>query len=302
MRDAGSPLPAPGDPVPYAVFGDNFVRMILHPDRVARSVDQVLGDELRLGPIGAGPGRRVARITALARFRPTTATEVAGGGPDAPLAYRVLLPLSVDFEIQVAVDVHRFHAEVQLPLLLRVETSWPLTLHWRITPPAEDEVVIEVGTDKRRSALLQRVSGLDAELRRFMTKVVAKELSKPHVRRATEIDMLTVIDGAWPAIAAQFLPAGPADRLGLPAAGGVPASAPGPGQVDDPDHLEDLPDDDPDELDDDLADDEGDHRGDDDRDEVGSDVLVDPAAAVVAVPTGPSVRLGVSGAARPRGR
>ena len=201
-------------PVPYGVFGDNFVRMILHPERVARSVDQVLGDELRLGPMGAGPGRRVARITALARFGATSATELPGSGPEAPLTYRVLLPLSVDFEIQLAVDVHRFHAEVELPLVLTVETSWPLTLHWRITPPAEDEVVFEVGTDKRRSALLQRVSGLDAELRRFMVKVVAKELGKPHVRRATTIDMLAVIDEAWPAIAAQFLPAGPADRRG----------------------------------------------------------------------------------------
>lgn len=189
-------------PTPYAQFGDQFVRRILHAERVCRSVDQVLGDSLRLGPIGAGPGRVLARITADARFHPTTAVEV----PAELLTYRVALPVSVDFELDLRADLHRFHADVLLPLSLTVRVEHPLTLVWAITPPAEQDVDIAVGTDKRRSAVLQRVSGLDAELRRFLVRVVAKELTKPHVVRATRIDMLRVVDGAWPAIAAQFLP------------------------------------------------------------------------------------------------
>jgi hypothetical protein len=48
-----------------------------------------------------------------------------------------------------------------------------------------------VATERRRSVLLQRVAGLDDELRRFLVKVVARELEKPHVQRATRIDMVS---------------------------------------------------------------------------------------------------------------
>lgn len=122
------------------------------------------------------------------------------------LVYRVFLPIDVDFEIDLAVDVHRFRARVLLPLTLRVKVEHPLTIVWEITPPHEEEVTITVETDRRRSAVLQRVSGLDAELRRFLIRVISKELDKPHIQKATRIDMLEIIDVAWPVIADQFLP------------------------------------------------------------------------------------------------
>ncbi|MDP3891454.1 hypothetical protein [Nocardioides sp.] len=212
--EAGSsgpaPMPDPEAPaMAYEQFGVNFIRQILHEERVLRAIDQVLGESLTLGPMKAGPGRRFATITALATFGATHGHEVEG---EEHLTYRVFLPLSVDFELDLNVDLHRFHAEVLVPLTLTVTTEEPLTIRWHIVAPHEDEVTIDVGTDKRRSALLQRVSGLDAELRRFLIKVVSRELEKPHVVRATRIDMLSIIDGAWPQIAAQFLPSGPEDR------------------------------------------------------------------------------------------
>jgi hypothetical protein len=54
---------------------------------------------------------------------------------------------------------------------------------------------------------------LDAELRRYIIKFVARELDKPHVRKATRIDLICVIDGAWPEISSPFLPSGPEDRV-----------------------------------------------------------------------------------------
>jgi len=74
-------------------------------------------------------------------------------------------------------------------------------------------VTISVKADKRRSAVLQRMAGVDAELRRFIIKFVARELDRPHVRKATRIDLISVIDRAWPQIAGQFLPSRPEDRV-----------------------------------------------------------------------------------------
>lgn len=200
--DAPAEAVAPSEPLTYEQFGINFIRLVLHEARILESIDRLLGEKIELGPMGAGPGRVFAKARATGWFRPTYGDLV----PDDLLTYRVFLPIDVDFELDLAVDVHTFHAEVLVPLTLTVRVEQPLTIVWSITPPHEDDVSITVETDKRRSAVLQKVAGLDAELRRFLSRVIVKELGKPHVRKATRIDMVTVIDAAWPVIADQFLP------------------------------------------------------------------------------------------------
>ena len=69
-----------------------------------------------------------------------------------------------------------------------------------------------VVSDSRRATVLQKLTGLDGELRRFIVRFVDRELEKPHVRKAMRIDLVTLIDNAWPHIAAQFMPNGPEDR------------------------------------------------------------------------------------------
>ena len=56
-------IPAAATPrLPDEHFGQSFMRLVLHQDRVLASIDRVLGETLQLGPIGAGPGRVFARI------------------------------------------------------------------------------------------------------------------------------------------------------------------------------------------------------------------------------------------------
>ena len=131
--------------------------------------------------------------------------------PDV-VGYEVNLPVEVTFQLDLGVDTMRFDAEVLLPLRLTMELVEPLTILWHITPPGADEVSIAVRSDNRRAAVLQRLTGLDGELRRFIVRFVERELDKPHVRKAMRIDLVTVIDNAWEHLAAQFMPNGPADR------------------------------------------------------------------------------------------
>ena len=206
-------------PSSLEAFGQTFMRLVLHKQRVLESVDRVLGETIALGPFGAGPGRVFAKITATGTFGQTYGEELEG-----ELGYRVFLPVDVIFDLALAGDSLRFHADVLLPLTLRIHVEEPLTIIWAIQPPTDDEVTFAVRTDKRRSAVLQRLTGLDDELRRFLIKFVTRELEKPHVRKATRIDLAAVIDGAWPQIAAQFLPTTPEDRLDPSPR---PASSPG---------------------------------------------------------------------------
>ncbi|WP_310964947.1 hypothetical protein [Nocardioides terrisoli] len=196
--------------LPVEAFGEEFLRRVLHLERVLESIDRILGTEFALGPIGAGPGRKVAQITATGSFLPCTGEPL--DGPE--VGYRVLVPVEVDFDLDLRVDSHRFHAEVVVPLRVVMRTVEPLTILWDIDPPTAEDLEITIRGETRRSTVLQKVSGMDSELRRFLLRFVQRELEKPHVRRAQRIDVASVIDGAWPQIAAQFLPNGPEDRAG----------------------------------------------------------------------------------------
>jgi hypothetical protein len=201
---AGETVP---QPIGYDEFGMRFMDLVLHRDRVMESINRVLGQDFELGPIGAGPGRKVAKVTASGTFGKAYGEAL----PDV-VGYNVNLPVSVAFHLDLGVDMLRFDAEVLLPLRLTMELVEPLTILWHITPPHPDDVTISVQSDNRRAAVLQKLTGLDGELRRFIVRFVDRELEKPHVRKAMRIDLVTLIDNAWEHIATQFMPNGPEDR------------------------------------------------------------------------------------------
>jgi hypothetical protein len=194
----------------YEQFGVSWIHRVLHKERILRTVDQVLGDQIALGPIGAGPGRAFASVSFVGTYRPTTGELV----PGELLTYAIDLPISVVFDLDLPLDRLTFNAEVVVPLLLEVHTEAPLRLRLELTTPSEDQIGLELTTDTRRGAMLRKVAGLDAELRRFLLKVLDTELAKAYVRKATYLDMEQLIDGAWPAFTAQFLPRAPEDRRG----------------------------------------------------------------------------------------
>jgi hypothetical protein len=197
----------------YDEFGMRFMNLVLHRDRVMESINRVLGEEFQLGPIGAGPGRKVAKVTANGTFGRAYGEALTASLDEQSVGYEVNLPVDVAFHLDLGVDMLRFNAEVVLPLRLTMELVEPLTILWRITPPDPDDVVMTVASDSRRATVLQKLTGLDGELRRFIVRFVERELEKPHVQKAMKIDLVTLIDNAWEHIAEQFMPNGPDDRL-----------------------------------------------------------------------------------------
>lgn len=212
MSDQGAVVDddAVRDPSSYERFGVQWIRRILNLERILRTVDAVLGDQIVIGPIGAGPGRAFASVSIVGRYQPTTGREV----PAELLTYEIDLPISVVFDLDLPLDRLTFNAEVVVPLLLVVHTREPVRLRMEIITPTEDQIRLHLQTDTRRGAMLQKVAGLESELRRFLLRVLDTELAKPYVQRATELDMEPLIDQAWSAISAQFLPRGPEDRAG----------------------------------------------------------------------------------------
>ena len=203
-------VPEPrGREVGYAEFGEMYVRRILNKDRILSMVNAILGEQIVLGPIGAGPGRSFARVSVVGTFRQTKGEEIPGD----VLTYKVFLPISVVFDLDMKVDSHRFNADVVVPLILAIHTEAPVRIRIDITVPPEDEIALTLNTPTRRGTVLQKLTGLEAELRRFLVKVVRTELAKPYVQRATHLDMEELVTGAWDNIAAQVMPRSPEDRL-----------------------------------------------------------------------------------------
>ena len=195
-------VPSPeGTEITYEAFGRRLFEQVLHAERIEESIATVLGDRIEIGPFGAGPGRFLAKVRAVGTIGRPRASLL----PGPMVAYRVRLPIDVTFDLDIAVDVHTFRADVVVPLTLTARAASPLTIVWDITPPAAGEMDVLVSGDRRRTELLRRVAGIDEELRRFMLRYVTRELQKDHVVRATHIHLGEVIDAAWPMISAQFL-------------------------------------------------------------------------------------------------
>ena len=89
----------------------------------------------------------------------------------------------------------------------------PVTIVWDIATPDPSHVQLQLTNEARRSAVLQKIAGIDEELRAFLVRFVDRELSKPYVLKARRIPLIDVIDEAWEPIASQFLPNRPEDRL-----------------------------------------------------------------------------------------
>jgi len=176
----------------YEEFGELFFRAAVTPERILGAVDGIAGKPIDFGPMGVGPGR-IARVTAKGQIGDATATEI----PGIPISYRLVVPVALDFTVDLQVEKHRFHADVEVPLTVTAHATRDLRIIVDVTPPNPDELELDLAAEGMRATLLKRVAGIDGELRRFVAKYVARELEKPHIVATREIDVGVSIDVAW---------------------------------------------------------------------------------------------------------
>jgi hypothetical protein len=183
---------AASDRCSYEEFGGLFFRAAITPERILGAVDGIAGQPIDFGPMGVGPGR-IARVTAQGQIGEATTTEI----PGIPISYRLVVPVELDFTVDLQVEKHHFHASVEVPLTVSAHATRDLRIIVDVTPPNPDELELDLAADGMRATLLKRVANIDGELRRFVAKYVARELEKPHVVATREIDVGVSIDVAW---------------------------------------------------------------------------------------------------------
>jgi hypothetical protein len=176
----------------YEEFGALFFRAAVTPDRILGAVDGIAGEPIDFGPMGVGPGR-IAQVTAKGQIGQATATEISG----LPISYELVVPVELDFTINLQVEKERFHASVEVPLIVTAHATTDLRIVVDVTPPNPDELKLDLAAEGLRAGLLGRIANVDGELRRFVAKYVARELEKPHIAATREIDVGVSIDVAW---------------------------------------------------------------------------------------------------------
>jgi hypothetical protein len=190
------PLVSEAEYVSYESWGAAFFRAAVTADRVASGVRALSGQPIDFGPIGVGPGG-LAKISAQGGIGDATVEPVGGD----VLGYRVVVPVTLDFEVDLQVEKHRFHADLEVPLVLTARALSGVRIFLEVTPPRTRDVVATVRAEGLRASIMQRVANVEGELRRFVAKYVAREVEKPEIARARLIDVAASVDKAWASIA-----------------------------------------------------------------------------------------------------
>lgn len=185
----------PGDDplseIGYAEWGVGFFTTAVTSERVLAGINVLAGQQIDVGPMGVGPGRIV-------KVRATGCIGTAVGertGSD-PVTFQVSLPVSLEFTIDLGMDKHRFTADMSVPLVLTARARQDLAIVLDVTPPTPQQVVVRLKAQGLRASITQHAANVEGELKRFVSKYVAREIDKPYVVKARIIDVSGAIDRA----------------------------------------------------------------------------------------------------------
>lgn len=182
--------------VDYSAWGVEFFHSAVTPERLINAVSQLAGRPIEMGPIGVGPGR-IAKVRAAGK----TGIPAVQQLPQAEVTYRLELPVELRFELDLGLQVQVFHAQLTVPLVLAARATSGLKIFIDITPPAPQEVKVQIQAEGFRASLTQRIANIEYELRRFVVKYVQREVNKPYILKARIIDVDRAIETAWASIA-----------------------------------------------------------------------------------------------------
>jgi hypothetical protein len=185
--------------VSYAQWGEHFFAEAISEQRVLGAVNTIAGQPIDFGPMGVGPGR-IAKVRAYGEIGEASLRRLPPTSTRGLISYHVTLPVQLTFEVDLQVDSHRFDAQLLVPLTLTAVALSGVRIYIEATPPTGSEVQVDLQATGLRASVLQRVAGVEGELKRFVARYVAHELDKPHVQEARLIDVSRAIDSAWASI------------------------------------------------------------------------------------------------------
>lgn len=176
----------------YEEFGRAFFEEAVSQERILGVVQSMAGEPIEFGPVGVGPGK-AAQVKATGTMGDARAERLDGD----VIRYRVTLPVSLDFTVDLQVDKHRFHGDLVIPLHIIARATEDLKIVIDVDPPLTRDVELDLKASGLRATMLQKVAGVDAEVKRFVVKYVERELEKPEVAQTRVVDVRESIESTW---------------------------------------------------------------------------------------------------------
>jgi hypothetical protein len=179
------------DLIGYGDWGALFFETAVTEERILAGVNAMAGRQINVGPLGVGPGR-VAKVMAKGEIGTATGHRIS----TEPVAFDVRLPVTLNFSLDLSVDVQKFVAVVEVPLRLTAHARDDLAIVIDVRPPAADEVKIALKAKSLRATLTQYAAGIEGELQRFIAKYVAREINSPGVVAARTVNVGAALNKA----------------------------------------------------------------------------------------------------------
>jgi len=173
----------------YGEWGERFFEAAVTEERVLAGVNAMAGQQINFGPLGVGPGR-IAKVTAVGEIGTASGRRTSTD----PVQFDVLLPVKLEFKLDLGVDVHHFDADVEVPLRLVARARDDLAIVIDIEPPTKDDLTVGLKAKGMRATVTQYAANVDGELRRFIAKYVGRELEKPKIVAARVVDIGAAIE------------------------------------------------------------------------------------------------------------
>lgn len=175
----------------YEVFGRSFFQHAVTIDRIKAGVSGLTGKPVEFGPIGAGPAK-IAKVTANGKIGDPSVSRTS---VDEPLRFLLSIPVDLRFTVSLPATDHRFRADVRIDLKLTARAAEPLRVVIDIDPPDKRDITVALKAEGITSTVLQLVSGMESEIKRFLVRYIGVEIAKPHIREARDVDLVPYVDG-----------------------------------------------------------------------------------------------------------
>jgi hypothetical protein len=113
------------------------------------------------------------------------------------LGFDATIPIDLQLDVRVAGANHRYNGDVKVSLRLSVRAVAPLSLVIDVDDVRAEDVEVSLKAEGVRAKFLQRLGGMDEEVRRAVATIVGERLESPEAREVRELHILDFVDEAW---------------------------------------------------------------------------------------------------------
>jgi hypothetical protein len=179
--------------ISFEQFGERFLRSAVTAERITAGVASLAGRVIEFGPVNVAPAGLIKVSAQGTVGQPDVAPREATG---EPAAFDLALPVDLDLQIDLGLDRARFHADVRVNLRLTARAVAPLAIYIDIENPTRRNVDVDLRAEGMRASVLQVVGRVDGEIRKAVSRYVAREITKPEMQARRLVDVAAAL-GAY---------------------------------------------------------------------------------------------------------